>query len=76
MALNQEESLAIIRQLLKARDDQELHRLVSMYLPVIDGTFFTVLNQAVTELEREGKPDIARALEALGAQMLKMKTLI
>ncbi len=37
---------------------------------------FTVLSQAVEQLKRENKPGIAQALEALGAQILRMKTLI
>lgn len=74
--MNQQEALAAIRDLLKARDEQELSRLIGLYLPNVDGTFFAVLNQSVAQLQREGKPQIARALEALGGRILKMKTLI
>ncbi len=74
--MNQQEALAAIRDLLKARDEQELSHLIGLYLPNVDGTFFAVLNQSVAQLQREGKPQIARALEALGGRILKMKTLI
>lgn len=76
MAMNREESIEAIRNLLKAKDERELSQLIGLYLPAIDGTFFAVLNQSVEQLKRENKPQIARALEALGAKMLKMKTLI
>lgn len=74
--MNQQEALAAIRDLLKARDEQELSYLIGLYLPNVDGTFFVALNQSVAQLQREGKPQIARALEALGGRILKMKTLI
>lgn len=71
-----EESMDLIRQLLKARDDDELLQIISLNLGRIDGTFYGVLNASVKQLEREGKPHIARALEAVGDRMLRMKTLI
>jgi hypothetical protein len=74
--MNQQEALAAVRSLLKAQDEQELSQLIGLYLPNVDGTFFAVLNQSVAQLQREGKPEIARALEALGGRILKMKTLI
>jgi len=74
--MNQQESLEAIRKLLTARDEEELSRLIGLYLPAIDGTFFSVLNEVVAQLRRENKSQIAHALEALGAQMLTMKTLI
>ncbi|HEY65501.1 MAG TPA: hypothetical protein G4O02_13125 [Caldilineae bacterium] len=74
--MSREESLEAIRKLLKARDEEELSQLIGLYLPAIDGTFFAVLNESVEQLKRENKHQVARALEALGTHMLKMKTLI
>jgi hypothetical protein len=74
--MNRQEAIEAVRQLLKARDEKELSQLIGLYLPAVDGTFFTVLRQSVEQLKRENKPEIAHALETLGTQILKMKTLI
>lgn len=76
MAMTQQESLALVRQLLGARDDDELTQIIGLNLGRVDGTFFGVLNASVRQLEREGKPNIAQALQAVGDRMLRMKTLI
>jgi hypothetical protein len=76
MTMTQQESLALVRQLLGAKDDDELTQIIGLNLGRIDGTFFGVLNASVKQLEREGKPTIAAALQDLGDRMLRMKTLI
>lgn len=76
MAMTQQESIALVRQILGARNDDELTQIVGLNLGRIDGTFFGVLNASVKQLEREGKPNIAQALQAIGDRMLRMKTLI
>lgn len=76
MAMNEEQALYLVRRLLKAKDEEELSNLISMSLPMIDGTFFGVLEASARQLEREGKPHIAKALRGLGDRMLRMKTLI
>jgi hypothetical protein len=74
--MTQQESIALIRQLLGAQNDDELTQIIGLNLGRIDGTFFGVLNASVRQLEREGKPGIAQALQELGDRMLRMKTLI
>ncbi|MBX3000224.1 MAG: hypothetical protein KF893_17000 [Caldilineaceae bacterium] len=74
--MTSQEALALIRIFLKAPDDATLMKEVNLNLPRIDGTFFTVLNQSVEQLRREGKPQIAQALEHLGDTILRMRTLI
>ncbi len=74
--MTNQEALELIRQLLKAKDDQELEQLVSLNLSRVDGAFFSVLNKSVAQLQKENKPEIAEALESLGDRMLRMKTLI
>jgi hypothetical protein len=76
MTMTQQESLALVRQLLGAQDDDELTQIIGLNLGRVDGTFFGVLNASVRQLEREGKPSIAEALQAVGDRMLRMKTLI
>jgi hypothetical protein len=76
MAMNQQESIDLVRQILSARDDDELTQIISLNLGRVDGTFFGVLNASVKQLEREGKPNIARSLQAIGDRLLRMKTLI
>ena len=76
MTMTQAESVALVRQILGARDDDELMQIVGLNLGRIDGTFFGVLEASAKQLEREGKPNIANALRAIGDRMLRMKTLI
>lgn len=74
--MNNEEALELVRTLLKAENDEELMHHVNQNLPRIDGTFFTVLNRSVEQLQQEGKPQIAAALERLGDTIARMRTLI
>ena len=74
--MTNQESLELVREILKAPDEAKLEKIVSVNLPRIDGNFFTVLNQSVKQLRREEKPEMADALESLGDRMLRMKTLI
>jgi uncharacterized protein YpiB (UPF0302 family) len=74
--MTNEEALQLIRTFLKAESDEELMQQINQNLPRIDGTFFTVLNQSVEQLRREGKPQIAAALEQLGDTIARMRTLI
>jgi hypothetical protein len=74
--MTNQEALQLIRQILKAPDDEALEDIVTLNLPALDGTFFSVLNQSVEQLRRENKTEIAEALEGLGDKMLRMRTLI
>lgn len=51
-------------------------RLVSQNLPRFDSKFFATLRRSVEQLNHEGKPEIAQALERLGGIILRMRTLI
>lgn len=74
--MSNEEALELIRSFLKAPNEAELMKQVNFHLPRMDGTFFTVLNRSVEQLRREGKSNIAAALERLGDTILRMRTLI
>ena len=74
--MTNQEALDLIRKMLKAPSDKELMKIVTLNLPRIDGTFFTVLNQSVEQLRKEGKPQIADALDRLGGKIGRMRTLI
>ncbi len=71
-----QEALQLVRQMLKAASEEELEQIVSLNLSRLDGTFFGVLNQSVEQLRREGKPQIAEALQRLGDRLVRMRTLI
>jgi len=74
--MTHQEALDLIRTFLKAKDDAELSQQMNLNLPRIDGAFFAALHGSVEQLHREGKPQIADALERLGATLLRMRTLI
>jgi hypothetical protein len=74
--MTNDEALKLIRTMLKARDEDELTQLIAINLSTFDGVFFSVLNRSVQQLQQEGKPQIAGALEQLGGTILRMRTLI
>ncbi len=74
--MTQDEAIDLIRQMLKAPDEEQLTQIISLNLSRFDGVFFGVLNESVEQLKREGKPQIAAALERLGGTILRMRTLI
>jgi hypothetical protein len=74
--MNQAEAIELIRTMLKAPGEKELTDLIALHLPRFDGVFFGVLNQSVEQLKREGKPQIATALENLGGTIMRMRWLI
>ncbi len=74
--MTETEAIELIRKLLQARDEAALVELVNLHLHEIDGTFFGAVERSVRELEREEKPEIARALRGLSDRMLRMRTLI
>jgi hypothetical protein len=74
--MTEQEALELIRSLLKAKDEAEVTRLVSLHLPTLDGTFFTTAEAAARRLELDGKANAATALRQLTDRMLRMKTLI
>ena len=76
MNMTNQEARDLIHTFLKAPNDEALMKEVNQNLPRIDGTFFAVLKQSVEQLQREGKPQIAHALERLGDTILSMRTLI
>lgn len=74
--MTQQEALDLIRKLLKAKDEAEVLQLVSLYLPSVDGTFFSTAEAAIRQLEEAGKQNAAVALRSLSDRILRMKTLI
>ena len=74
--MTQQEGLDLVRSLLKARDEADLWRLVSLHLSSVDATFFGSAEASARTLERHGKPRAAAALRGLADHMLSMKTLI
>lgn len=74
--MTQQEAVDLIRKLLKARNEDEVMQLVSLYLPSVDGTFFSTAEAAIRQLEGAGKQSAAVALRSLSDRMLRMKTLI
>ena len=44
--MNQDEAVALIKELLLAQDQEELQKLIGAHLPQMDNTFFAVLTEA------------------------------
>ena len=58
--MTEQEALDLIKQLLKAKDEDELMQLVSLNLSSLDGRFFSTADAAVRQLELDGKPSAAQ----------------
>ena len=74
--MTNEEAVQLIRSMLKAPNEEELTRIIADHLSTFEGVFFGVLKRSVEQLKHEGKPQIAAALENLGATILRMRMLI
>lgn len=74
--MTEKQALALVRSLLKARDENELMQLVSLNLAAVDGVYFSTAEAAARQLEQTGNQGAATALRALTDKMLRMKTLI
>ena len=73
--MTQDESIALIKQLLLAESQEELQKLIGVYLPQMDNTFFAVLTQAA-EVESARNPAIGARLTSLAQTLLPLRTLI
>jgi hypothetical protein len=73
--MNQEEAIAAIKKLLVAENEEELQKLIGIYLPQMDNTFFAVLTEAA-EVESERNPQVGARLESLAQTLLPLRTLI
>lgn len=74
--MTQQEALELIKNLLKAKDEDQLMQLVSLHLPSVDGVFFGTADAVARQLDEDGKASAANALRGLADRMLGMKTLI
>jgi ABC-type sugar transport system substrate-binding protein len=73
--MNQDEAVALIRELLLARDQEELQKLIGVHLPQMDNTFFAVLTEAA-EVESARNPALGARLTSLAQTLLPLRTLI
>jgi hypothetical protein len=73
--MNQDEAVALIRELLLAKDQEELQTLIGVHLPQMDNTFFAVLTEAA-EVESARNPALGARLTSLAQTLLPLRTLI
>jgi hypothetical protein len=73
--MNQEEAIAAIKKMLTAENEEELQKLIGIYLPQMDSTFFAVLTEAA-EVESKRNPAVGARLESLAQTLLPLRTLI
>lgn len=73
--MTQEEAIDLIKKLLTAGSQEELQKLIGIYLPQMDNTFFAVLTEAA-EVESARNPAVGARLTALAQTLLPLRTLI
>jgi ABC-type sugar transport system substrate-binding protein len=73
--MNQEDAIALIRQLLMAESQESFQKLIAVNLSRMDNTFFAVLSEAA-EAEAERNPAVAARLASLAQTLLPLRTLI
>lgn len=73
--MTQDEAIDLIRKLLTADSQEELQKLIGVYLPQMDNTFFAVLTEAAG-VESERNPAIGARLTSLAQALLPLRTLI
>jgi len=73
--MDPDEAVALIRKLLLAENEEELQRLIGVYLPQMDNVFFGVLTEAA-EVESVRNPAVGMRLTSLAQTLLPLRTLI
>jgi hypothetical protein len=73
--MTQDEAVDLIKKLLTADSQEELQKLIGLYLPHMDNTFFAVLTEAAG-VESERNPAIGARLTSLAQTLLPLRTLI
>ena len=73
--MDRDEAIALIRELLQASDQEALQNLISIHLPRMDATFFSVLVQAA-ESETARGSEVGLQLESLARVLIPLRTLI
>jgi hypothetical protein len=73
--MTQDEAITLIRKLLLAENQEELQRLIGIYLPQMDNTFFATLTKAA-EAEVSRNPAVGARLTSLAQTLLPLRTLI
>ena len=73
--MTQNEAIKLIKKLLLAESQEELQKLIGVYLPQMDNTFFAVLTEAA-KVEATRNPALGARLEALAQTLLPLRTLI
>jgi hypothetical protein len=73
--MTQEEAVALIKELLMAGSEEELQQLISVHLPQMDNTFFSVLTEAAAA-ESARNPAVGARLTSLAQVLLPLRTLI
>lgn len=74
--MTDEESIALIKQLMAAKTTEELQEKMGEQMSRVDGAFFNVLNQVVTRLRAQGKTDAAQHLTNIGDALARLRFMI
>lgn len=72
---SRDEAVTLVRELLMAASNEELQKLISLNLPRMDDTFFSVLTDAA-EAESVRNPAVGARLMSLAQTLLPLRTLI
>ena len=70
------ESVTLIKELMAVKSKEELQQKMGDNMGRVDSTFFTVVNDVVAQLRKQGKADAAQHLSAIGDSLARLRFMI
>ena len=74
--MTQQESIALIKELMAAKSKEELQEKMGEHMSRVDATFFMVVNDVAAQLRAQGKADAARHLTSIGDALARLRFMI
>jgi hypothetical protein len=76
MAMTHQEAQALVRKIIKARDRDELQKLIGDHISACDGVFFAELEGVVEQFQARNDEASARKLKEVGDFMARLRFMI
>jgi hypothetical protein len=74
--MTEDQARDIIRQLVAARDKEDLQKLMGTYISACDNVFFSVLSDTVAQMREQGDEANAGKLKEMGDMLARLRFLI
>jgi len=76
MAMTHQEAQTLVKKIIKARDRDELQKLIGDHISACDGVFFAELEGVVEQFKARNDVNSARKLKEVGDFMARLRFMI